>query len=141
MKSGESHSGLECVIGGERVVVPIEHTGQIVEYKVSPPPPLAHAWFAGLGIALGRVLPSVTLQSSSATSVRTAKGVLMQAAQTEWLLEVDVIGGIVEVVLAREAPTSRLLCPPSWLTRATTADGRALVWLDTQQIAHAVSGA
>lgn len=142
--AAEPREGLECLIGRARVAIPIEAVQQVIEYEVSPPPPLSRKWVGGLGLYMERVVVSVALVTrpgAPTAARRTVKGVLLQAPGFEvaWALEVSSIAARVRAQISPRASggSDKL---PEWMANATTSDRRAIGWIDVEAMLEELSG-
>ena len=117
---------LMCDVEGEHIVVPTSAMKQIITLEVSPPPPSAMGFVAGLGLVEGDVVVAVSLSAVAATATRAVNGLLFVSA--DGLLRfVVVVTRVLSVARVRLVPhASRPLvragrCPPSWFGEALTA--------------------
>lgn len=130
------------MVGAMNIVVPIQSMEQIIEVKVTAPPPMAEPWVSGLAQYGDRVLVGVRLTSEHSGTLLEqgwTKGVLMRAGarRLSWLLEIDAVRKLIQtsVHTHQATQTANLLCPEPWLVPATTAEGRHLSWLDAPAVA------
>ena len=84
--------GLECLIAGRRVLVPLDEVKRVVELDVDMPPPLASTWVSGLGLLDGRIAFSVSLFWQPRRSERRrVLGIELRASsrgEVRWVIEV-----------------------------------------------------
>lgn len=97
-----SLSGLLCLAGRARIVVPASDVLQVIEYPVSTGLPLAARFVGGLGAHDGQLLVSVAIDSKPEASVprRLTKGVLVKRGSKRapaWAIEVSQVRALVEV--------------------------------------------
>jgi len=100
-----SLTGLLCLAGRARIVVPANDVLQVIEYPVSSRLPLAARFIGGLGLHDGQLLVSVAIDAKleSAVPQRLTKGVLVKrgsARAPAWAVEVSQVRALVEVNLA-----------------------------------------
>jgi hypothetical protein len=137
MQGGELF-GIECIAGGERVVVRADAIEQIVEYAVSPLP-LARPEIAGLAFVGEELVLSVTISGGAARreADRATKAVLFTTRRdgvARWALEIDDVLSFVRV--KREDGEGRA----AWLPKAKTTDGRPVLLVDVTSMIAALGG-
>jgi len=118
---------LECLIGATRVEVPLAEVERLLEYQASPPPPTAHPWLGGIGVADKEDLfLSISLSGPSAPGPRPVRGLLFRRRDSHlrWALEVDRVVGLRSVDDRTGAwPVTDWVCPPDWLLRGCDDSG------------------
>jgi hypothetical protein len=122
--------GLECWAGKSKLVLPIEAVRQIIEYELSPPPPMARRFVGGFAMHDGRLVVSLALAPAVFAPPGTRmKGILLQGALNgiEFALAVTQVGGFVTCTPVDEPRDPKR---PRWLTKVATADKRTAVFLD-----------
>lgn len=97
-----SLTGLLCLAGRARIVVPASDVLQVIEYPVSTRLPLAARFVGGLGSYVGQLLISVAIDSKPEPGVleRMTKGVLVKRGSAKapgWAVEVSQVRALVEV--------------------------------------------
>jgi hypothetical protein len=126
-------TGIECVAQGGVVLLPADVVSQFVEYEVAPLP-LARPHVAGVGLhGTDLVILLRVRETDLEQARRLVTGALLfprKGTETAWAIEVS---RVVSIVRAR-APRTRPGNGEGWLANATTADGRALPWLDVEQM-------
>lgn len=130
--------GLECVVLGSPLLIPVDHVEQIVEYAVSAPPPLAQPWVGGLAVLGERLVTSVRLGPRPSTEEpRTAQGLWVRrgGARMGVVVEVERVGAMItaERTLAPLGAT-RFVCPERWLAQARRTRGDTLPLLEVQSM-------
>lgn len=119
---------IECLVGDDRVGIPMALVDQIVEVDVSPLP-LAkeHVW--GLAIHAGHVLVVVGLGPYEAEAGSRRKVVLMRSdGGLGWAIAITRVATFVRLSPGSGAGRAR------WRRPATTADGRSLERVDVEAI-------
>ncbi len=131
-------SGLECCLGRARVGVPIEAVGQLIEYEAAPLP-LSRPWVRGVAFHQGRVIVSVGLVGSLGPG--KVKGIVLEVAGAKvwWVLEVTEVLKFVRARVHEARPTAANTRLPSWVSGATTDDGRVIGWLHAEVLARRFS--
>jgi chemotaxis signal transduction protein len=136
-------SGLECRIGRAALALPTESVGQIIEYAVASPAPLASDWISGMGVHAGRVLMSVSLRPRAQLGLparRVTKAVMLNSTtgrSVGWALEVSAVSSLVSVRSVEPSRARPGITPPAWLKEALTVDGRRIGWLDVTAMMRA----
>jgi len=126
--------GLECVIAGRHMVVPLSNVDQLIEYsRVALP--VAREHVGGLGLYQGALLLSLSLGSQESALVAT-KGVLLRgvAGPLSCALEVERTLSFVEL----SSTAARASTREPWLSDATTSDGRDLLRLNVESLVSAL---
>lgn len=139
VQPGAAEGGcLACVIGDYVLAVPLAHVGRLVEYERGVAPPLAQAWWGGLGREGDLLFPSLALGQPQ-PGPRRGKGLLFSAGAMRFALEVDDVQGllssalrIVEAAPAVDVP-SGWSCPAAWLAPVAGSSAAAFV-LDVDAI-------
>jgi chemotaxis signal transduction protein len=128
-------SGLLCVSGRARIVIPIADALQIIEYPLSTPLPLCREFVGGLGLFGGRMLVSIALDPSSVQASaqrRVTKGVLVERGTSRsvaWAVEVRELRTIVRVT-SEEIALAGCEAAPAFLHWRKTLDEQIVGWLD-----------
>jgi len=122
--------GLECLISGRRVLVPLDEVKRVVELDVDMPPPLASTWVSGLGLLDGRIAFAVSLFWQPRRSERRrVLGIELRATsrgEVRWVVEVQQV-----LSRIRGTPTGeRADASHRWLLPAPATDGEERSWLD-----------
>lgn len=138
---------LECTIAGRRLLVSMEGLERVAEFPVTPPPPLAESWVAGLGLPEDRrPLVVVALQGArerSQPSSDSAKALLLRASGSDasFAVLVDDVRAIWSINPDVFVPAGDVgwPVPSTWLTAAQDGDDRVLR-LDTSAIARDLFG-
>lgn len=128
--------GLLCELGRILLAIPEHAVGQVVEYNLYEPLPLAKRWIGGVGMLGAQVFYSVSLRKGRTAVTgghRVARGVLIAAPhERRWVIEVDKVLAIAEVSLQ---PGSREVGPkeaPPWLQLGAVPHTSAPVaWVST----------
>ena len=127
---------LECLIGATRVEVPLAEVERLLEYQAAPPPPLAHPWLGGIGVAEKEDLfLSVSLSGDTSAAPRAVRGLLFRRSErrVRWALEVDRVVGLRKVEEEDGVhPVNGWACPPEWLLRGRDDDGGDVARLDVR---------
>jgi len=129
-------------VGRAPLAVPLGAIFQLVEYEVTPAPPLARRWVGGFGTYGESLLISIALAGPGSTSgIRSTKGILLRAPEQEvlWALEVQSVGAQVRARFSDAPHPSGERLPP-WIRHAVRADGRSIGWMDIDQMLAALSG-
>jgi chemotaxis signal transduction protein len=134
-----SATGLLCLAGRARIVVPIDDIVQVIEYPVSTRLPLAGRFVGGLGIFAGRVLISVAIDAKLNGSVlqRQTKGLLVKtgdATAAAWAIEVSQVRAIVDV---EPAPIANIIDHPekaSFVSWRKTRQDEVVGWIDVARM-------
>jgi hypothetical protein len=127
---GSEVTGIECVAQGRVVLLPANEVSQFVEYEVAPLP-LARPHVAGVGLHGADLVVLVRLHDSELEAPRRlVTGALLfpRGGETSWAIEVSRVISIVRARTQRPTPGE------GWLANATTSDGRALPWLDVDEM-------
>jgi hypothetical protein len=129
---------LDCVVGNTHVAVPLARVDRLVEYEISPAPPLSHPWLGGIGLLGTHLFLSIQIGPvPAARDRRAAKGLLLRPEDggAPWALEVDQILGIEEVLIdTAHAPAVHNDAPDGWLLEAERPEGGRVAWLDVEAI-------
>ncbi len=136
--SATSVECLECVVDEQTIGVPLGAIDRLLEYEPMAPPPLVHAWVAGLG--LDGDVPFLSLSPLPRRHTGLRKGLLFRTDATpmRFALEVDAIGA----VRTFGAAASEVLlpagwtCPASWIGATATGAWR----LDVDTLRRHVGG-
>jgi chemotaxis signal transduction protein len=139
LESDVASSGLECLVGHARMAVPADSVGQIVEYEVSSPLPLARRFIGGVALIGDHAVVSVSLAAPDGRHGHRrhrTKGVLLRARSGElpWAVEVTEVGGFVRVAFPPVEEARRPDRLPAWVRLGRTADGKVLGWIDVQSM-------
>lgn len=145
----KSANGLECKIGSASCVLPVDGIGQIIESEVSPAPPFAKPWVAGLVLHAEHVWVMVRLtrddmpmqEQLRPSRPNEGKLVLFKGeGDLRFGVQVDETAGLVEFERSgKEAPRLQGGCCPSrWLEQAQTKSGRDVIYVDTPRIENAL---
>jgi hypothetical protein len=124
-------AGLECVVSGRRVAIPMTYVEQVIEYPRSPLP-LARPGVAGLGVFDGQLLLSLSLPFTEGVRGHgITKGVSLRGMPLALpcALEVDQTFGFVEVSVTDFG--SKLA---TWTRPATDGRGESLWELDVPSL-------
>ncbi|MFN8094161.1 MAG: hypothetical protein U0599_18440 [Vicinamibacteria bacterium] len=135
---------LECLIDARTVLVPLRDLERVVEFPLSPPPPLCEAWVAGIGVVGDEPVVCVTLSGEGRGPQALAKGLLLRAAGGDgprYLVRVDDVRAVGVATDDGRLPGSpaRWVCPEGWLA-GRSADTGAL-HLDPAAVASTLFGA
>ena len=126
--------GLECVVMGSPLLIPVDHVEQIVEYAVSAAPPLAQPWVGGLAVLGERLVTSVRLGASPSTEApRSAKGLWVRRGGTRMgvVVEVERVGAMITAERTLEpVGATHLVCPERWLGQVRRTRGDTLLLLE-----------
>jgi chemotaxis signal transduction protein len=131
----ERQSGLLCVSGRARIVIPTADALQIIEYSVTTPLPLAREFVGGLGVFGGRMLVSIALDPyyvKASVHRRFTKGVLLERGSPRtvaWAIEVRELRTIVRVA-AEDIAIAGSDAAPAFLHWRKTLDDQIIGWLD-----------
>lgn len=120
--------GLECIIAGQTLVIPLEHVDQLIEYSRAPLP-LAQPWVAGIGLYEDRLLVSLSLFGANGRG--STKAVLLRelGGSVAFALEVERTLAFVDV---QRTPLSSQP-EERWISGVISADGRRLRRIDIAQ--------
>jgi len=127
--------GLACDIARAPVAVLLSEVRQVVEIEIESLAPLVLPLVGGVGIRDGRAVVSVRLVSNRG-GVRPARRAIQAVllgdpdGSVDWALEVDRVHGLVHARLTDRSRRDRPGRLPRWVSRAKTADGRRLAWID-----------
>jgi hypothetical protein len=123
--------GLECWAGNTRLILPIDAIRQVIEYVLSPAPPMARRFVDGLAIHEGRLIVSLALAPALLLPVGTrVKAVLLQRAKTspvDFAMAVTRVGGFVSCEPVNEPRDPR---KPTWLSKVNTDTKHLAVYVD-----------
>jgi hypothetical protein len=138
---------LECLIGATRVEVPLADVERLLEYRASPPPPLAEPWVGGIGVesSQGRtdLFLSISLSGVPASESRETRGLLLRSAEgrPRWAVEVDRVVGLQTIDDPGEPrAVAGWACPSDWLRHGLDARGRPVRWLDVRAAELTLNG-
>jgi hypothetical protein len=127
--------GLECLVGGQRLSIPLESVEQVIEYPRSALP-LARPGVAGLGIFEGELLLSLSLPAVPLRADGMARGVLLRGLPLALpcALEVDATFNFLEVLgdVASEQSAG-------WTRSVADARGESLLELDVGALVGSLS--
>ncbi len=122
---------LELRVGRARVAVPVSVIARVLGLQYAPLP-LAHRLVVGLGFADSRAIVCVALTPAS-PGADSATAVLFDTqGRVGFALCIEEALALVKVISIERGPVQEHL--PSWVRRARTADGRALGWIDADQL-------
>ena len=139
------YESLECLVSGQRIAVPVRDLERVVEVLLSPPPPLAEAWIAGLGLVDDRPVVCVTLAGPPPEPQGRCQGLLLKASGSgqRYVVKVDEVRKVqeIEALGFEPAEVPGWPCPAGWLaSRKAGDDGPSLLRLDTDKAAAALFG-
>jgi hypothetical protein len=131
---------LECWIAGTPIHIPVGTLDRVIEFALSPPPPLAPRWIGGLSLVDDGVCACLALAGQPVGPRPSCKGLLLRGPRTgeRYVVQVDEIGAIASV--EGEGPAGLLLewpCPESWLATSVHG-GRDVLRLNTDAVAAAL---
>ena len=127
--------GLECLAGRARVAVPVSDILEVVEYQVTPPPPLASRFVGGLGSLNGKVVISIAIDFpwERVPPRRVTQGILLRAAHADgpvWAIEVSEVRAFIELATERPLEPSGSEAKPKFISFRQASDGRTVGWVD-----------
>jgi chemotaxis signal transduction protein len=129
---------LECIVLGTRMLVPTRDLQRVAEFPLTAPPPLAHAWVAGLGVVGGGPLVTLSLAGRPMGPLASCRALLLLTAQhsRRYAVLVDDVRAIwtIDPEAFVEEPATSWPCPRGWLSAASDAGGQVLM-LDTLAVA------
>jgi chemotaxis signal transduction protein len=132
--------GLECRVGGGRMIVPMTAVAQVGQYRVGGRLPTSLRHVAGIGTWEDQLVVSLSLVSPPAAIDRETTGILLATATAtpmRWALEIAAPVGIVRVV--RITPNAQVSSRrPAWLQNATTFDDRMMLWVAVEEMIAAL---
>jgi chemotaxis signal transduction protein len=135
-KSAGSDRALEFRVGCVHLLVRVDRVARLIEVPCAPLP-LVRPLVLGLGFDDDRPVICVALSRRTAASDGAmVKAVLLTTAtRVGWALCIDEVFNLISVVeispIDRAAAKSPL---PPWVRRARTADGRAVGWIDADDM-------
>jgi hypothetical protein len=130
---------LECSIAGKTIEIPVRDLDRVVEFSLTPPPPLAPRWIGGLSLLGDDVCASIALAGTPVGPQTSCKGLLLRAPRSErrYIVQVDGVGGIVSVEGGgAEAAVPDWPCPEGWLVTSA----HDVLRLETDTVATALFG-
>jgi chemotaxis signal transduction protein len=129
---------LECLMGGKRMLVPMQHLDRVVEFPLTPPPPLVESWVAGLGVLGDSHLVVLALPGAPRGPLDSCKAVLLRAPRSgsRFAVEVEDVRAIWSINPDAFTPAADVgwPSPSSWLTAASDGNEHVLC-LDTEAVA------
>jgi len=128
IEEGESR-GLECEIGGRRLVLPFASVDQLIDYRRECLP-LSRPGIAGIGIYGDEILLSLTLSGALLPPQVTTKGVLLRVSVRGVRLALEVDGAFSFVSIETVSRTHPHNEP--WLLFGRTAAGSVVCQLDAE---------
>jgi chemotaxis signal transduction protein len=128
-------TGLLCLAGRARIVVPTNDILQVIEYPVCAQLPLAARFVGGLGLFDGRVIISVAIDTKLGVehAQRVTKGLLVKSggpSAAAWAIEVSEVRALVEV---SQAPVLGVVDHPEkarFVSWRRTRDDDIVGWID-----------
>ena len=131
---------LDCRIGGTSIKIPVRDLDRVIEFSLTPPPPLAPRWIGGLSLVGESVCACLALAGQSVGPRASCKGLLLRDPRSErrYVVQVDDVGAIVSVEGA--GPAGLIVewpCPDGWLASSVLGEEDVLR-LDTDAVAAAL---
>jgi hypothetical protein len=133
---------LECVINGTPIKIPVRDLDRVIEFSLTPPPPLAPRWLGGLGVLGEDVCASLALSGKGVGPRAACRGLLFRDPRGDgrYVVQVDAVGAIVSVEGERPAtPLEGWPCPERWLV-TSVRDEQDVLRLDTDAVAAVLFG-
>lgn len=133
---------IECRVSDRALLVPLHELERVVEFALSPPPPLCEEWVAGLGVVGGEPLVCVSLSGEGHGPQAVAKGLLLRGGTEgqRYLVRVDEVRAVGVASRDALAPLTppRWTCPVGWLVGNASEAGP--LRLSTDAVAAALFG-
>jgi chemotaxis signal transduction protein len=120
------------------MLVPMQHLDRVVEFPLTPPPPLVESWVAGLGLLGDSHLVVLALPGTPRGPLASCKAVLLREARSgaRFAVEVEDVRAIWSINPDAFAPSADVgwPSPSAWLTAASDGNEHVLC-LDTEAVA------
>jgi hypothetical protein len=119
------------------MLVPMPHLERVVDFELTPPPPLAESWIAGLGLLGGGQVVVLALPGAPQGPLASCKAVLLRDARRgdRFAVEVEDVRAIWSINPDAFTPAAGVgwPSPSSWLSSASDGNEHVLC-LDTEAV-------